>query len=81
MKYNEIRTRHGALDDIAIDDLHLEDMDGKNWWLGLYRKVKDKRFKGGWKLIRTSFWIRSKSKIVVEIQENELKSKLVEQEI
>ena len=69
MKYNEIRLRKGKLDDIAIDDLHLEDMDGKNWWLGLYRGNK-----------RISFWIRSKSKITVEIQENGLKSKIIEQE-
>lgn len=57
-------------DDIVIDDvnIHLEDMDGKNWWLGIY---KDKK--------RATFWIRSKSKITVKLDENELGLKLIEQ--
>ncbi len=65
----EIRLRKGKLDDIAIHALHLEDMDGKNWWLGIYRNGK-----------RTTFWIRSKTRITVEVQEDELNCKLIEQE-
>ena len=69
-KYNEIRTRDGKEDDIVISnvDIHLEDMDGKNWWLGVYKGNK-----------RTTFRIRSKSKITVETEDNELGSKLIEQ--
>lgn len=66
-KYNEIRTRNGRADDIVIDDvsIHLEDMDGKSWWLGIYRGKKC-----------ATFWIRSKSKIEVSLEENELGLKL-----
>lgn len=62
-KYNEVRTRNGKADDIVIDDvnIHLEDMDGKNWWLGVYRGKK-----------RATFWIRSKNKINIRLEENEL---------
>ena len=69
-KYNEIRTRDSKEDDIVIDDVsvHLEDMDGKSWWLGLYRGKK-----------RATFWISSKSKIDVRLEENELKLKFIEQ--
>ena len=70
MKYNEIRLRNGKVDDVAIDDLRFEDMTGKVWWLGVYRKNGK----------RTTFYFRSKSKITVEVVENDLKSKLVEQE-
>lgn len=69
-KYNEIRLRHGKVDDIVIDsvNIHLEDMTGKFWWLGVYNK------KG-----RTTFHITSKSKITVEIIENGLESAVIEQ--
>lgn len=69
-KYNEVRTRNSKADDIVIDDvdIHLEDMDGKNWWLGIYRGKK-----------LSTFWIRSKSKITVSIEENELNLGLIEQ--
>src|SRR4051812_45546990 len=69
-KWNEIRTRQRRLDDIVLDngDLHLEDMQGNLWWLGFYRGDK-----------RTSFSIRSKSEITVEMQDNDLKASLVEQ--
>ena len=68
MKFNEIRlNKKGEFDDIAIDNLHLEDMDGKTWWLGLYRKNK-----------RICFWLSSKSKIKVTLQENGLKTKIVQ---
>ena len=67
MKFNEIRlNKKGEFDDIAIDDVHLEDMDGKSWWLGIYRGNK-----------RISFWITSKSKIKVSLQANGLKTKIV----
>lgn len=69
-QFNEIRTRKGELDDIAIYDMHLEDMTGNVWWLGYYRGNK-----------RTTFNIRSKTKIKLEVIENELKSKMVEQEL
>lgn len=69
-KYNEIRHANGKPDDIVLDggDMHLEDMDGKVWWLGFYRGKK-----------RTSFILRSKSEITVEIQDNDLKAKLVDE--
>lgn len=70
MKKDEIRTRNGKVDDIVIDqvDIHLEDMDGNNWWLGVYQGKK-----------RATFWISSKSKITVRVEENELGLKLTEQ--
>ena len=68
-KYNEVRLRKGRVDDVAIDELHLEDMTGDVWWIGIYRGNK-----------RTTFYIESKSKITVTLIENGLKSKLVEQE-
>ncbi|MGH2611565.1 MAG: hypothetical protein ACRDFB_00780 [Rhabdochlamydiaceae bacterium] len=73
MKYFEIRTRKGKLDDIALDDvaIHLEDMDGKLWWLGIYKKGTKKRL---------TFYIKSKSKITLEIVEQDLPVKFVEQE-
>lgn len=78
MKYNEIRLDESkSFDDIAIDNLHLEDMNGKNWWLGIYREVKDKRFKKGIKYMRTSFFITSKSKITVSLQDNQLNTKII----
>ena len=45
-KYNEVRTRNGKEDDIVISnvDIHLEDMDGKNWWLGIYKGKKRTTF-------------------------------------
>ncbi len=55
-------------------------MDDNFWWLGLYRNVKDKRCKRGRRLARTTFHITSKSKIKVELIENELKSKIVKYE-
>ncbi len=69
-KYNEVRTRNGKEDDIVIDgvNIHLEDMDGKNWWLGIYRGKK-----------QATFWIRSKSKITIKVGENELGLRLKEQ--
>ena len=69
-KYNEVRTRNGKADDIVIDgvNIHLEDMDGKNWWLGVYRGKK-----------RATFWISSKSKISVRAEENELDLRVTEQ--
>lgn len=69
-KYNETRTRNSKEDDIVISDadIHLEDMDGKNWWLGVYKGNK-----------RTTFRIRSKSKITVKTEENELGLKFIEQ--
>jgi hypothetical protein len=68
---SEIRLRDGAPDDIVLDggDLHLEDMDGKSWWLGFYRDGK-----------RTTFRLRSKSKITVTVEENELGAALIEQD-
>lgn len=65
--YNEVRTRNGKADDIVINgvDLHLEDMDGKSWWLGVYRGKK-----------YATFWIKSKNKISVKLEENELGLKL-----
>ena len=66
MKLNEIRLDNkGNFDDIVIDDVHLENMDDKSWWLGIYRGNK-----------RISFWISSKSKIKVSLQENEIKTKI-----
>ena len=72
MKYNEIRTRDGKEDDIVISgvDIHLEDMDGKNWWLGVYKGNK-----------RTTFRISSKSEITVKTEANELDLKFIEQNI
>lgn len=69
-KYNEVRARNGKADDIVIDgvNIHLEDMDGRNWWLGVYRGEK-----------RATFWISSKSKITVRVEENELGLKSIEQ--
>lgn len=69
-KYNEVRTINNRADDIVIDDvnIHLEDMDGKNWWLGIYRGKK-----------RATFWISSKSKINVRTEENELGLESIEQ--
>ncbi len=66
-KYNEVRTKMGKADDIVIDEvnIHLEDMDGKNWWLGVYKGKK-----------RATFWIKSKSKIIVKLEEDELGLKL-----
>ena len=71
-KYNEIRLADGVPDDIVIEDvtIHLEDMDGKVWWLGASRG-------NGKNCKRTSFWLRSKSKIHVEVQDNELKTKII----
>ena len=66
-KSNEIRLdEKGNLDDIVIDEVHLEDMNGKCWWLAVYRGKK-----------RTAFWIESKSKITVRLQDNELGTKVV----
>lgn len=67
MKYNEIRLFQGKPDDIVIDEVsvHLENMTNKVWWLGIYRGKK-----------RSTFWIRSKSKIEVELIENELQLKI-----
>src|SRR5438093_1596896 len=42
-------------------------MQGNLWWLGFYRGDK-----------RTSFYIRSKDTITVEIQDNDLQAKLIE---
>ncbi len=69
-KYKEVRTRDGKEDDIVISgvDVHLEDMDGKNWWMGIYDGKK-----------RTTFWISSKSRITVKLEENELGLELKEQ--
>lgn len=69
-KYNEVRTRNGKADDIVIDgvNIHLEDMDGKTWWLGVYRGKK-----------RATFLIRSKSEISVKLEENDLGLKFKEQ--
>ncbi len=69
-KYNEVRTRNGKEDDIVISgvNIHLEDMDGKNWWLGVYKGNK-----------RTTFRISSKSKIMVRIEEDELELKRIKQ--
>ncbi len=66
-KYNEVRTKNGKADDIVIDEvsIHLEDMDGKNWWLGVYRGKK-----------RATFWIRSKGIISIKLEEDELGLKL-----
>lgn len=69
-KYNEIRLNEkGNLDDIAIFNVHLERMDDKFWWLGIYRDGK--------KLKRVTFHITSKSKIEVHLIENELNTKIV----
>lgn len=43
-------------------------MDGNNWWLGVYQGKK-----------RATFWISSKSKITVRVEENELGLRLTEQ--
>ena len=69
--YSEIRLRNGVPDDIVLDggDLHLEDMDGKSWWLGFYRDGK-----------RTTFRLHSKTKIAVTLEENELEAALIEQD-
>lgn len=73
--YNEIRLAKGKPDDIVIDnvDLHLEDMNGNSWWLGAYSR-KQGDFK---KDVRTSFWIYSKSKITVTVQDNLMKTKII----
>lgn len=70
-KINELRLRKGRLDDIVLSggDLHLEDMTGKMWWLGFTKGKK-----------RVSFYIRSKTKIEVTIQDMEYIPEIVEQE-
>ena len=69
-KYNEIRLDDkDKEDDIVIDgvDIHLENMDDRCWWLGVYKGNK-----------RNTFWICTKrGKITVRLDENELKSKIV----
>lgn len=72
-KYFEIRTRKGRLDDLVFDDvdIHLEDMNGKTWWLGVYKKGTSKRL---------AFRIKSKSKITLQIQEQDLPVTWIEQE-
>ena len=59
------------MDDIVLfdGDLHLEDQTGNFWWLGFYKGNK-----------RITFHITSKTKIKVEVIENDLKVKKVEQE-
>ena len=65
--YNEIRLDNKKqLDDIVIYDIHLERMADRFWWLGIYKGKK-----------RTCFWIKSKSKIFVEVQDNELDTEIV----
>ena len=70
-KYNEVRLRFGAVDDIAIDegDLHFEQMTDNSWWLGFYQGDK-----------RITFWIHSETSIQVKLNENGIKAKLIEQE-
>lgn len=71
----EIRLRHGKADDIVLSnvDVHLEQMDNKVWWLGVYSP--------GAKLKRNTFWIRyEKGQIIVHPDENGLKAKVLEQE-
>lgn len=68
--YDEVRFRHGSVDDVAIDELHLERLDDNTWWLAIYRGNK-----------RTAFHITSSAPIQVELRENELNSSLVEQEV
>lgn len=63
--FNEIRTKMSFPDDIAIYDLHLERMSPTFWWLGIYKNGK-----------RTTFHIESESPIIVELIENELKTKI-----
>ena len=69
-KYNEIRLDDkDKEDDIVIDgvDIHLENMNDRCWWLGVYKGNK-----------RNAFWICTKrGKITVRLDENELKSKIV----
>jgi hypothetical protein len=66
-KYNEIRLdEKGNFDDIAIYDLHLEDMTGKAWWLGYYKGDK-----------RICFWISSKTKITVTLAEHGLNTEII----
>lgn len=69
-RYNEIRTRNGQEDDIVVSeaDIHLEDMDGKNWWMGVYKGDK-----------RATFWMSSQSKITVRTDENDLNLPFIEQ--
>lgn len=59
------------MDDIVISkgDMHLEDMEGKTWWLGFYKGSK-----------RVTFWISSETEITVSMIENGLDLPMVEQE-
>jgi hypothetical protein len=59
--YNEVRKHKGKPNDIAIYDMHLERLDSNVWWLEIRKGKK-----------RTTFHIRSKSKISVEMVENNL---------
>jgi hypothetical protein len=69
--YNELRTRHGKLDDIVVSegDMQLEQMDELTWWLGFYKGKK-----------RITFWIHASAPVAVTLIEDDLHLKRVEQE-